>query len=97
MGVGLARLAGYRDALLGHRAVRRRLVAYGDFSEAQRRGRACASCWTGSPDLDAVFAASDLMALGAMRVLREAGRGCPTTSRWSASTTRPPGRRPPRR
>jgi DNA-binding LacI/PurR family transcriptional regulator len=29
------------------------------------------------PDLDAVFAASDLMALGAMHVLRDRGRGVP--------------------
>src|ERR1700730_1568324 len=29
------------------------------------------------PDLDAVFAASDLMAAGALQALREAGRGVP--------------------
>ena len=39
------------------------------------------------PDVDAVFAASDSMAAGALRVLKAAGRRCPATWPWSASTT----------
>ena len=42
----------------------------------------------GRPDIDAVFAASDLMAAGAMSVLDAAGDACPRTSRSSATTIR---------
>ncbi|MFD0549140.1 substrate-binding domain-containing protein [Streptomyces rectiviolaceus] len=37
----------------------------------------CASSWTASPDVDAVFAANDLTASGALRVLRERGKRVP--------------------
>ena len=43
----------------------------------QRRVRRCACCCRGGPDLDAVFCANDLMAAGALRALREAGRRVP--------------------
>lgn len=51
-------------------------VAYGDFSAASG---AHAMQWLlrRSPGLDAVFAASDLMAAGAMQALRRAGRSVP--------------------
>ncbi|MEV0587599.1 LacI family DNA-binding transcriptional regulator [Nonomuraea sp. NPDC050310] len=74
MGVGVDRLAGYRDALSA--AGRRELVAYGDFSEASG-ATAMAALLEADPDLDAVFAASDLMAVGAMRALKTAGRRVP--------------------
>ena len=77
MGVGVARLAGYRDALsAAGPEVSRDLVAYGDFSEASG-ATAARRLLAARPDLDAVFAASDLMAAGALRVLRELGRRVP--------------------
>ncbi|MFI7642074.1 LacI family DNA-binding transcriptional regulator [Nonomuraea sp. NPDC049400] len=74
MGVGVDRLAGYRDALLP--AGLPELVAYGDFSE-ESGSAAMTGLLAAHPDLDAVFAASDPMALGAMRVLKAAGRSIP--------------------
>ncbi len=71
MEVGRARLAGYRTALTG-----RELIAYGDFSEAGG-ARAMRVLLNQEPDLDAVFVASDLMASGALRALREAGLRVP--------------------
>ncbi|MFY1671080.1 LacI family DNA-binding transcriptional regulator [Plantactinospora sp. WMMB334] len=77
MGAGVTRLAGYHDALAAHgRPVREDLIEYGDFSatsglEAMRRLLARRA------DLDGVFAASDLMALGALQALHEAGRRIP--------------------
>jgi DNA-binding LacI/PurR family transcriptional regulator len=53
-----------------------RLVETGDFSEESGQ-RAMTALLDRAPDLDAVFAASDLMALGAMRVLKETGRKVP--------------------
>jgi DNA-binding LacI/PurR family transcriptional regulator len=77
MGVGVARLRGYREALrLAGVAVDERLVAYGDFSEASGAA-AGQALLRARPDLDAVFAASDLMAAGALRALRERGRRVP--------------------
>ncbi len=74
MGVGVDRLAGYRDALLATGMPER--VAYGDFSE--ETGAACMRDLLDKyPDIDAVFTASDPMAVGAMRALRERGRTVP--------------------
>jgi DNA-binding LacI/PurR family transcriptional regulator len=74
---GIDRYAGYRNALeAAGRAVRPELVAEGDFTEAGG-ARAMTELLERTPDLDAVFAASDPMALGALRVLREAGRRVP--------------------
>ncbi|WP_067482490.1 LacI family DNA-binding transcriptional regulator [Actinomadura hibisca] len=74
MGVGIDRLTGYRAALA--EAGLPELVAYGDFSEAS--GIAAAEeLLARSPELDAVFAADDPMALGALRVLRRHGRAVP--------------------
>ncbi|HLV59377.1 MAG TPA: LacI family DNA-binding transcriptional regulator [Natronosporangium sp.] len=77
MGAGHARLTGYREAWTraGH-AVDETLVAYGDFSEPSGAA-AMRELLARHPDLDGVFAASDLMAAGALRVLREAGRRVP--------------------
>ncbi|WP_407564521.1 LacI family DNA-binding transcriptional regulator [Streptomyces sp. 184] len=67
------RLAGYRAALEGGGP---ELVAEGDFTPAGGE-RAMAELLARVPDLDAVFAASDLMATGALRTLRAHGRRVP--------------------
>ncbi|MFW3171197.1 LacI family DNA-binding transcriptional regulator [Geodermatophilus sp. CPCC 206100] len=74
---GIDRYAGYRDALeAAGRTVDPALVAEGDFTEAGG-GRAMAQLLQHAPDLDAVFVASDPMAVGALRHLRAAGRNVP--------------------
>ncbi|GGV26854.1 LacI family transcriptional regulator [Actinomadura cremea] len=70
--VGADRLAGYRRALGG----RPELVAFGDFSEAGGM-LAMRSLLERRADLDAVFAASDVMAAGALRELERQGRRVP--------------------
>lgn len=70
------RLAGYRAALRNRRSVPRDLVAAGDFSLASGE-HAMATLLERDPHLDAVFAASDPMAIGALRALRAAGRRVP--------------------
>ncbi|MEU6772755.1 LacI family DNA-binding transcriptional regulator [Streptomyces sp. NPDC046759] len=71
------RVDGYRDALRdAGREVDQLLVAPGDFTEEGGR-RAMAELLDRRPDLDAVFAGSDVMAAGARQVLREAGRRIP--------------------
>ncbi|WP_406450366.1 LacI family transcriptional regulator [Streptomyces sp. NBC_00876] len=71
------RLDGYRRALsdAGLEADER-LIAPADFSE-EGGVRAMRELLARRPDVDAVFAASDLMAAGARQVLREAGRRIP--------------------
>lgn len=71
------RLDGYRKALsdAGHEPDER-LIALADFSE-EGGVRAMRELLDHRPDVDAVFAASDLMAAGARQVLREAGRRIP--------------------
>jgi DNA-binding LacI/PurR family transcriptional regulator len=77
MGAGLARLAGYRHACAdAGQPADDSLVAYGDFGESSGAD-AMRHLLARRPDLDAVFVASDLMAAGAVRVLREAGRRVP--------------------
>ena len=68
------RLAGYREILEG--AGLSPLIGYGDFSLASGE-HAMTRLLERRPDLDAVFAASDLMAAGALRALRRAGRRVP--------------------
>jgi DNA-binding LacI/PurR family transcriptional regulator len=75
MCAGVDRLAGYRDAL-GPRHYRRSLVGYGTFGQ-QSGEQAMAELLARAPQLDAVFVASDLMAIGALRALRRAGRRVP--------------------
>ncbi|MFD9405913.1 LacI family DNA-binding transcriptional regulator [Streptomyces sp. NPDC059989] len=67
------RLSGYRDVLP---AVDQALVAEGDFTVAGG-ARAMAGLLERGTGIDAVFAANDLMATGALRVLREAGLSVP--------------------
>jgi DNA-binding LacI/PurR family transcriptional regulator len=77
MSAGFDRLAGYRQALdAAGRAPDPRLEGAGDFTQA---GGAAAmrQILAARPDVDAVFAASDLMAAGAIQVLRSAGRRIP--------------------
>jgi DNA-binding LacI/PurR family transcriptional regulator len=72
MVAGIDRLNGYLTAMSGAP----HLVAYGDFTRASGSA-AMRELLAGAPDLDAVFAASDLMADGALRALRQAGRRVP--------------------
>jgi DNA-binding LacI/PurR family transcriptional regulator len=74
MGVGIDRLAGYREAL--GEAGLPEYVAFGDFGEATGIS-AAERLLAGEPAVDAVFAASDPMALGTLRVLRRLGRRVP--------------------
>jgi DNA-binding LacI/PurR family transcriptional regulator len=77
MTAGADRLRGYRRALAAAGAQEdESLVAVGDFSEASGYD-AMGVLLLRAPDLDAVFAASDLMASGALRRLRESGRSVP--------------------
>ncbi|POX64807.1 LacI family transcriptional regulator [Streptomyces sp. Ru62] len=71
------RVDGYRDALreAGH-PVDELLIVPGDFTDEGGR-RAMTTLLSRHPDLDAVFAGSDVMAAGARQVLREAGRRVP--------------------
>lgn len=77
MAPGADRMTGYREVLAAAgRAVDERLVEVADFTrqggvEAMRRLLAR------TPDLDAVFVASDLMAVGALAALRAGGREVP--------------------
>jgi len=77
MGAGVARLNGYRDAMTtDRRPIDSSLIAYGDFTEDSGTA-AMRALLASHPDIDAVFAANDPMAMGAMRVLRDAGRRVP--------------------
>ena len=67
------RLDGYRDVLLDAPP---HLLAEGDFT-LRGGAEAMARLLDQAPDLDAVFVASDLMASGALRTLRERGRTVP--------------------
>jgi DNA-binding LacI/PurR family transcriptional regulator len=70
MAAGLARLDGFRD-VVGDGP-----VAFGDFSQESGEA-AMLRLLEQYPDVDAVFAASDTMAVGALRVLRHFGRRVP--------------------
>jgi DNA-binding LacI/PurR family transcriptional regulator len=78
MDVARARLDGYEEALreAGAAAGAEDLVANGDFTEEGGRA-AMRELLRRCPDLDAVFAASDVMASGAVLELRAAGRRVP--------------------
>ena len=86
----IATITGRMDEGAGSRAVqglpggpRRRRAGrpaewrHADFSRGRRQPPRCASCSSEHPDLDAVFVASDQMAVGALQVLKEAGRSVP--------------------
>ena len=77
MAAGIDRLAGYRDAFgAAGGPADAELVAVADFSQ-EGGAVAMRSLLSRRPDIDAVFAAADLMAVGAVQALREAGRRIP--------------------
>ncbi|MEU1043707.1 LacI family DNA-binding transcriptional regulator [Streptomyces sp. NPDC005897] len=78
MYVAQCRLRGYREALelAGVAAGASLVVEGGDFTEESGQ-RAMTELLDRHPDLDAVFAASDTLAAGALNALRAAGRRVP--------------------
>ena len=77
MAVGTDRLAGYQDALSDAGiALDPTLVTIGDFTQESGTA-AITELLATRPDIDAVFAASDLMAAGAISALTDAGRRIP--------------------
>lgn len=74
MTAGIDRLAGFRDAFDG--VVDPALITPGDFT-LNGGATAMQQLLSNAPDIDGVFAASDLMAVGAMRMLRAAGKSIP--------------------
>lgn len=75
MPAGIDRLAGWQRALRDA-GLEPAAVAHGDFTLAGGM-RAARELLDDHPDLDAIFAASDLMAMGAVTVLRERGIAVP--------------------
>ena len=75
MTAGIDRLTGYRQALAAANRKADR-VAHGDFTRESGQ-QAMAALLDRHPDIDGVFAANDLMAIGALRALRDAGRRVP--------------------
>ncbi|GAA4061105.1 LacI family DNA-binding transcriptional regulator [Nonomuraea soli] len=71
---GQDRLAGYRNVLRD--SDRRSIVAVGDFTR-ESGAIAMRQLLRDDPSLDAVFVANDLMAVGALQALRQAGRSVP--------------------
>jgi DNA-binding LacI/PurR family transcriptional regulator len=71
---GQDRLTGYREVLRD--SDRRSIIAVGDFTR-ESGAVAMRQLLADDPDIDAVFAANDLMAIGAMHALRQAGRRIP--------------------
>ncbi|MDA2812703.1 LacI family DNA-binding transcriptional regulator [Nocardiopsis sp. RSe5-2] len=77
MAAGQDRLRGHREALAeAGLPDAPELTVHGDFSH-DGGARAMRELLDAAPDLDAVFAASDDMALGVLRTLRESGRRVP--------------------
>lgn len=76
MTAGVDRLLGYRQAVVGAGHADRGLVVFGDFGQASGE-HATARLLDRRPHVDAIFAASDMMAVGALRALRRAGRRVP--------------------
>jgi DNA-binding LacI/PurR family transcriptional regulator len=76
MGAGIDRLAGYRDAMGESGPADPELVAFADFTQ-EGGAAAMRALLSRRPDVDAVFAASDLIAVGAIQSIREAGRRVP--------------------
>lgn len=75
MTVGIDRLSGFRRGMASS-GQPTDAVEHGDFTMASGEA-AMRRLLKAHPDLDAVFVASDLMAVGAMRVLQAAGKSIP--------------------
>ena len=73
---GVDRLAGYRAAVARAGCDDPGLVAHGDFGQASGE-HAALVLLDRRPGIDAIFAASDLMAVGVLRALRRTGRRVP--------------------
>jgi DNA-binding LacI/PurR family transcriptional regulator len=73
--VGVARLRGFQEAL-AVAGLDTNMVEAGDFTEASGTA-AMTRLLATHPDIDAIFAASDNMAAGALRALKTAGRSVP--------------------
>jgi DNA-binding LacI/PurR family transcriptional regulator len=76
MSAGIDRLLGYRKAMTAVGWSDPGMIAYGDFGRAAGEHALCRLV-DHRRGLDAVFVASDLMALGALRALRRLGRRVP--------------------
>jgi DNA-binding LacI/PurR family transcriptional regulator len=76
MSPGIDRLLGYRKAMSGAGISDPGMIAYGDFSRSSGE-HAMYRLLDLRPGIDAVFAASDLMAAGALHALRRLGRRVP--------------------
>jgi DNA-binding LacI/PurR family transcriptional regulator len=77
MSVGQDRLTGYEAALCeADRRPEESLIATGDFT-VEGGARAMHALLAADPAIDAVFAASDLTAIGAMRAIESSGRVVP--------------------
>ncbi|MCW2935323.1 MAG: LacI family transcriptional regulator [Actinomycetia bacterium] len=76
MAAGIDRLLGYRQALGVAGVLDPGMIAYGDFSTMSGQ-HALLRLIDHRPGIDAVFAASDLMAAGALHALRRLGRRVP--------------------
>jgi DNA-binding LacI/PurR family transcriptional regulator len=76
MAAGVDRLLGYRQALGVVGMLDPGMIAYGDFSTMSGQ-HALQRLIDHRPGIDAVFAASDLMAVGALHALRRMGRRVP--------------------
>ena len=77
MAVASDRLEGYRRALREAGLARDSVLEASGAFEQEAARRAMSELLDRAPDIDAVFAASDLMAAGALQALRRAGRRVP--------------------
>jgi DNA-binding LacI/PurR family transcriptional regulator len=76
MAPSIDRLAGYREVLTGEGRFDPALVAHGDFGQVSGE-HVTLRLLDRRPDIDAIFVASDLMAIGALRALHRTNRKVP--------------------